>query len=342
MLDSSLSVAVSPAPHALDRLVACAALDDAHARFLARSRSRATGRTYASDLRHFFRFLGVPEGIPTLEEIRAVGWRDVTAYRDRFFLPDPRTQRPALAPETGARRLSVISSFYEELRRAGVVAQDPARDVPRPRASLDGKTRGLAPEDVDRLFAGVERGTQRGERDLLLLAVLFFQWLRVAEAVRLRVEDLGEDAGIPTLTIRAKGGRERTIALRDEVATLACEYARRFEVEGFLFPALSHGSSADRPMTTEAARLIFKGACARAGLDARRLSPHSARVTGITTALVAGVPLDVAQDFAGHARAETTLRYHRARKRLLRAPVAALPFRLPASETSASSPTSAR
>src|SRR5581483_11907533 len=120
-------------------------------------------------------------------------------------------------PETGARRLAVIHSFYEELRKAGVVAESPARDVPRPRASLDGKTPGLRPEDVNRLLAACERGTLRGERDLLLLAMLFFQWLRVAEAVRLRVEDLGETAGLPTLRVRQKGGRERVTALAPEV-----------------------------------------------------------------------------------------------------------------------------
>jgi integrase len=310
-------------------LTARLALDETRARFLARSPSAATRKTYAADLRHFFRFLGVADGIPTLEEAARVTWRDVARYRDRFFAPDPVTRRPLLAPETGARRLAVIHAFYEELRKAGIVLESPARDVPRPRASLEGKTAGLEPAQVDRLLAACERGTQKGERELLLLAVLFFQWLRVSEAVRLRVEDLGETAGVPTLTIRAKGGRERTLALRPEVGDLALAYVAIYQISGFLFPALSPGASDERPMTTEAARLVFKKACARAGLDPGLYSPHSARVSGITAALLADAPLDAVQDFAGHARAETTLRYHRARKRLDRAPVNRLPFTLP-------------
>ncbi|MEZ0230597.1 MAG: tyrosine-type recombinase/integrase [Planctomycetota bacterium] len=310
-------------------LVARVRLDEARQCFLARSPSAATRKTYAADLRHFFRFLGALDGVPTLDEVRRVSWREVIAYRDRFFVPDPVMKRSALSPDTGARRLAVLHAFFEELRKAGIVAESPARDVPRPRASTEGKTPGLRPEDVNRLLASCEKGTQRGERDLLLLAVMFFQWLRVAEAVRLRVEDLGENAGVPTLRVWQKGGRERILALREEVSDRARAYIEKFEITGFLFPALSPGVTEDRPLGTEAARLIFKKACVRAGLDPRAYSPHSARVSGITAALSASVPLDVVQDFAGHARPETTLRYHRARRRLDRAPVASLPFRLP-------------
>jgi integrase len=258
-----------------------------------------------------------------------VTWREVTAYRDRFYLPDARTGRPRLAPETGARRLSVLASFFDELARAGVIRENPARDVPRPRVSLEGKTSALEPAQVDRLLAACERGDRRGDRDLLLLALLVFQWLRIAEAVRLRVEDLGESGGVATLCVRQKGGRERLLPLRDEVRALARDYVRRYDVSGFLFPALSPGAPDDRPLTTEGARLVWKRACRRAGLPERELSPHSARATGITTALLASVPLDVVQDFAGHARPETTLRYHRARRRLDRSPLAAMPFKIP-------------
>lgn len=313
--------------HSLERVQSAFALEEARERFLARSRSQATARTYAADLRHFFSFLGCHEGVPTIEQVLAVRWRDVARYRDRYYLPD-RTGRAALAAETGARRLSVLATFFDELRRSGVVVSNPARDVPRPKGSSEGKTPGLEPSEVTRLLAAVPRGTQRGERDLLLLSMLFFQWLRISEALRVRVEDLGEDAGIPTLRVRQKGGRERVIALREEVARLARDYARRFEVVGFLFPALSPGASEARPMTTEAARQVFRKAAAAAGLSSR-VSPHSARVTGITEALLAEVPLEVVQDFAGHARPETTLRYHRARKRLTRVPAAVMPFRLP-------------
>jgi site-specific recombinase XerD len=314
-----------------DRAFARVRLDDERARFLARSTSSATARTYAADLRHFFSFLGVegPDAIPSLEEVRAVSWKEIARYRDWFYVPSRGTGRTRLSPATGARRLSVVASFYDGLVRAGVVERDPTRGVSRPRAPQEGTTRGLSPDEVNEVLARTPRGSLRADRDRLLLGFLFFQWLRISEAVRLRVEDLGEESGIPTLRVRQKGGRERTVALRRELASLARYYVARWEVTGFLFPSLGRGQEQEKPISPDGARrLVWRPAIARAGLDPEKVSPHSARVSGITAALLEDVPLQDVQDFAGHARPETTLRYHRARRRLDRAPVSVLPFKL--------------
>lgn len=319
---------VERAEAALERVVARAKLQDERARFIARSASPATARTYSADLRHFFRWLGLQDGVPELEDVRRVGWREVAAYRDRFYLPSPETGRAELSAATGARRLAVLSGFFSALARAGVVARDPTEGVARPRAPDHGRTRGLTPDEVNAILARCPRGTFRADRDRLFLGVLFFEWLRLAEACRLRVEDLGDEQGIAILRVRQKGGRERALALHDDLARCARDYVERWDVRGFLFPSLARGAG-DRPITPDGARaLIWRPAIERAGLDPARLSPHSARVAGITTALLLDVPLPDVQDFAGHARPETTLRYHRARARLDRAPVRVLPFRL--------------
>ncbi len=325
--------APSPGPatahdDALARLRDRAVFLDTRARFLGRSTSPATVRTYGSDLRHFFVWLGIQQldGEPSLDEVRAVTWRDVARYRDRFFGAKPGEGGLALA--TGARRLSVLATFYRTLRDAGLLADDPTRGLARPRAPEEGRTRGLSPDEVNRILAACPRGPLRAERDRLFLGFLFFEWLRIAEACRLRVEDTGEDQGIPVARVRTKGARERTLVLRTELARATVEYARRFELSGFLFPSLARGRP-ERPITPDGARrLIWAPAVRRAGLDPALVSPHSARVAGITAALVGGAALVDVQDFAGHSRPETTLRYHRARRRLDRAPVAGLPFRM--------------
>lgn len=331
------SETLDPAPLApsslapLERALARARLEDERARFLARSPSPATARTYAADLRHFFRFVGVADddAVPSLEDLRALTWRDVARYRDHFHAPAAGTGRTRLAPATGARRLSVLASFMGSLVRAGVIDRDPTLGVARPRAPQEGTTAGLTADEVNRVLALAPRGTLRADRDRLFLAFLFFEWLRISEAVRVKVEDLGEEGGIPTLRIRSKGGRERTIALRRELATLTRFYVARWELDGFLFPSLARGAFTVKPISPDGARrLIWRPAILRAGLDPEKLSPHSARVSGITAALLGDVPLEDVQDFAGHARPETTLRYHRARRRLDRAPVTRLPFKL--------------
>lgn len=314
----------------VERLVARTRLEEARARFLGRSASRATARTYAADLRHFFRWRNVhaEDGVPTLDEVLLVRWDDVRRYRDRFYVPSPGTGRAILAASTGARRLAVLRAFFEALRQAGVVREDPTRGVLRPRPPAEGRTRGLSADEVNRILAACPRGALRADRDRLFLGFLFFQWLRLNEAVRLRVEDLSVEQGTPVVRVRQKGGRERTLALRAELATLAQEYVARHGLEGFLFPSLGRGLG-ERPLSADGARrLVWRPAVLRAGLDPRGLVPHSARVAGITAALLLDVSLPDVQDFAGHARPETTLRYHRARRRLDRAPVGVLPFKL--------------
>lgn len=316
---------------AMERLVARARLENERARFLARTTSAATRKTYEADLRHFFEWLEPGSaGVPSLDALRAVTWREVSSYRDRFYLPSPATGRPELSPATGARRLSVLSSLFRALVRAGVLARDPTEGVRRPRVPDEGRTRGLSPEEVDRVLALAPQGTLRADRDRLFLALLFFEWLRISEAVRLRVEDFGSEGDIPFVRVRQKGGKERRLALHPAVAALCSEHVARHAVTGFLFPSLGRGRGEERPISTDGARrLVWRPAVLRAGLDPDLVTPHSARVAGITAALLARVPLEDVQDHAGHARPETTLRYHRARRRLDRSPVGTMPYVLP-------------
>src|SRR5262249_24202608 len=207
--------------------------------------------------------------------------------------PSPATGRAALAASTGARRLAVLSTFFEALARAGVVREDPTRGVARPRAPAEGRTRGLTPDEVNRVLALAPRGTFRADRDRVFLGFLFFEWLRIAEAVRLRVEDLGEAAGLPVVRVRQKGGRERALALHPDLARAADDYVRARSISAVLFPSLARGAAEARPITADGARrLIWRPAVERAGLDPDLVSPHSARVAGITAALVERVPLE--------------------------------------------------
>jgi site-specific recombinase XerD len=312
------------APSPLANLLLRTRLDDERARFLGRSTSEPTRRTYEQDLRHFFKWLGCLEGIPSLEEVTRVSWREIVAYRDHFY-----GHHAPLSLTTGARRLSVLKSFYEALMSARVVAQNPVSGISRPRAPEEGRTAGLTPEDVNRILALAPRGTLRADRDRLFLGFLFFQWLRISEAVRLRTDDLALEQGIPVLYVRQKGGKERKLALRRELYDLTRETATRHKLTGFLFPTLSKGHSEERAISKDGARrLIWRPAVLRAGFDPEEITPHSARVSGITAALLQDVPLQDVQDFAGHQRPDTTLRYFRARQRLDRAPVGVLPFTL--------------
>ena len=72
-----------------------------------------------------------------------------------------------------------------------------------------------------------------------------------------------------------------------------------------------------KPLGTERICELVKRRLKDAGLPPR-LSPHSFRVTAITSLLEQGVPMEDVQYLAGHAEPRTTTLYDRRKKRVTR------------------------
>jgi integrase/recombinase XerD len=143
--------------------------------------------------------------------------------------------------------------------------------------------------------------------------------------VRLKVRDFKTSGEHRILNITGKGGKERINPLHIEaveklVAWLAIS-PHRDNPAGPLFPGArtSRGKGRDTPMTTRAAEKLIDRNVTAPGLDPN-LTPHSFRVTALTTARERGSDILELQDFAGHADPRTTLGYIRSRDRLSKSP----------------------
>jgi integrase len=234
----------------------------------------------------------------------------------------------ALAARTMGRRLAVLARVFAELRAAGLVESDPLRGVKRPRVGRDGTTPACTERDAAALFAALPPwGTDlAGDRDRLLLAFLFALGLRAGEAGRLATADFLP--GRPeVLQVTVKGGRVRNLPLPPLISRWKAEYVTRYAIAGPLFPSLSRNASRGRPFDGAAVGRIFAQRAAAAGLPPC-YTPHSARAAAITRWILEGADFDAVQDAAGHRSPETTMRYHRARRRIERSPIlkVAVPF----------------
>jgi integrase len=69
---------------------------------------------------------------------------------------------------------------------------------------------------------------------------------------------------------------------------------------------MAQNASVDKPISDQAVYNLIKATSAAMGLD---FAPHDARRTLLTRALAAGSNVKDKQFIAGHANAETTLRY---------------------------------
>lgn len=246
-----------------------------------------TRDAYAGDLRQWRAWLAAQTPpVPLLEVTRAHVriWAQSLADAGR-------------APGTVARKLASVSGFYASCVADDVIDRNPALYVRRPKVATESPRLGLDADELRRLLAAAAAA---GPPEHALVCLLALNGLRVSEACGATPADLSEEGGHPVLAITRKGGKRARVPLAERTATALA--------------ALPAGDSLLGWDRFQAWRVIRRLVHA-AGIT-KTISPHSLRHTFVTLSLVAGVPLHEVQDAAGHASADMTQRYNRARNQL--------------------------
>ena len=211
-----------------------------------------------------------------------------------------------LARATIGRRLSTIVGFYRFAVIDGFMTESPAEHVRRPKIDTESTTLGL---DRMELGAFLAQAAAAGPVDHALACLLGLLGLRVSEACRIDIENLGSERGHRTVTVLGKGSKLALIPLPPRVGR-AIDLAAGERLAGPILLSRS-GKRLDRHGATRIVRRVAR----KAGIT-KHISPHSLRHSFITAALDAGVPLRDVQIAARHADPRTTTRYDRARNNL--------------------------
>jgi integrase len=275
---------------------------------LRRGGSPRTAEAYGADLAIFGRWLLG----------RGLGWRDL-APDDLDTYAQWLRSRWTLA--TARRRMSAVRGLYAEAHRLHLSAYAEREAPAILRGDADSRRHpALGLDDTRALFARLEArvAAERPEgrlgalRDRALLALLFLNGLRRAEAAGARVEDLTSEQGHTVLRVRGKGRKARLAKL----PPLRVRWLRAWIEAASLGPGdplfvpLERGGRHlrdRRPLDGGSVRRIVRRRLAEAGLPV--LSAHSGRATFVTLALKGGAPLHAVQMAAGHADARSTERY---------------------------------
>lgn len=282
--------------------------------FVNKSVSDATRRAYSRAVADFFRFV---QGKHPSEVTPA----DVQRWRDSL-----RSQRKR--PATVSFKLSVIRSFFEYLKAAGIVPLNPASTklVSPPELPTEPSGRALSAKEVRYLIAGPDREKPEGARDYALMLVMLRLSLRVSEVCSLRASSMKWSHGRWTLRCKIKGGREETWPLPKDVKEVIDLYLRldrkRREVshsdgeEAYLFqPHVNYRTlEFDKGISTRMVQKIVKRWADFAGLG--DLSPHDLRRTAITKALDSGLTYRQVQMMSKHKDPKTVMRYDHGRENL--------------------------
>ena len=282
--------------------------------FILRSVSEATRATYTRALREFFLFVGNIH--PT-----AVKVAHVLRFRDDLI-------RLKRRPATVALKLSVLRSFFDYLKSAGLVEVNPAASklVEPPVVSDESPGRALAVKEVRYLLSGPDRSKPAGARDYAMLLMMVRLALRVGTVCSLRVSSIkwGRDRWI--LRAKIKGGKEVAWPLPQEVKDAVDEYLKldraRREIqhtdgdEAFLFQPLVNYRTLvfGRALTTRSAWKIVRRWADYSGIG--EVSPHDLRHTAITRAFEKGSTIRQVQMMSKHRDLRNLQRYDHDRENM--------------------------
>ena len=141
------------------------------------------------------------------------------------------------------------------------------------------------------------------ERDRLFLRLLWETGVRVSEAIRLKLGDVGRHG----VRVLGKGDRERVVFVQDGLVSAILFHAQEQGLgrHDYLFPSRKGGH-----LTKQRADQIIKAAAQRAGLD-RNVHAHLFRHGYAINFLNCGGRLDALQEQLGHRDINTTRIYLR-------------------------------
>ncbi len=167
----------------------------------------------------------------------------------------------------------------------------------------------LTAEELENLLAQVNRTSNKGQRDYLLLTLLYDTGARIQELLDTKPADF-QLTSPAFLRVLGKGRKERVCPLLPQTARVVLRFlesqGRKREDERPLFQNLRGGK-----LTRQGARYLLRtyitgAAKTMPSLDRSRISPHTLRHTKAMHLLQSGVPIITIKDVLGHADVKST------------------------------------
>ena len=260
---------------------------------LERNSSERTLITYRDCLEKFQAFWSSREG--------ELSWENMPSDVIRAWVVE--MMDDGLKAATVSKCLSAVKAFYRYMLRMGYVDKDPARLIKAPKRerTLPGF---ISESEMDRLFEQVQfTPDYNGQRDRLLLLMLYTTGLRASELIGLNVEDVDTDQC--QLKVTGKRNKQRIIPFGKELAdTLHCYMERRDKEITRLTDGLFLNRKGRRVSNQQVRKLVEDNLAKVTTMKKR--SPHVLRHTFATAMLNHNAELESVSRLLGHASIATT------------------------------------
>lgn len=290
-------------------------------RWVERQANENTRRAYRRDVLDFVEFMKLrwPEDAAELLRV-TVG--DVQRWRDGLV-------KMNRAPKTLLRRVCSLSSFYKFLGGAAAELRLPV-NLPNP-AHSQFIARSSADPVVETPALTLSQARQlqempKGEdvlawRDRAIIDFYLYTGARIATGCTLTVGDFHDVEGNPTLRLRMKGDKTKTIGLHWRAADSIRRYIEKAGLRsGPLFRARANSRNdalGEEPISAPSMYRILQSYLSKLPKamdgDQCRYHPHVLRATTATLLLEKGEDIRKVQDLLGHRHVTTTQVYDKRR-----------------------------
>lgn len=250
--------------------------------------------SYKNDIEEFFSYLE-RESLPFLD----INYDDLRFYL--MYLKEEKNDSNSSID----RKLSGLRGFYKFLANEGIVSKNVFSLINGPKKEKK-LPRYFEYNELEELF-NVCDDTPMGQRDLLILEMLYGTGVRVGELVNIKVKDI--DLSTKSILILGKGNKERIVTYgeycSDALITYLNDGYHRLNIknEEYLFLNKNGGVITERGV-----RYVLEQIIKRTSLN-KNISPHMLRHSFATHLLNEGCDLITVQKLLGHESIKATQIY---------------------------------
>ena len=250
--------------------------------------------SYENDITEFFNYIN-SEGL----NYKNIEYSDIRFYL--MYLKEKEDNNSSID-----RKLSALRGFYKYLVNEGIVHNNVFSLVNGPKKSKK-LPRYFDYNELEEMFLIPDTNTALGQRDLLLLEMLYATGCRVGELVSIKVKDI--DFNRRTILIIGKGNKERYLNYGEYCEDILKKYLKdgylslNINKSEFLFLNKNGGV-----LTERGVRFILDKIIKQTGIN-KNISPHMIRHSFATHLLNEGCDLLTVQKLLGHESIKATQIY---------------------------------
>lgn len=207
---------------------------------------------------------------------------------------------------TISRKISSLRAFYAFLYDNGLVDKNIFKYISTP------KKEKLLPkyitnEDINAIFDVPDISSPIGQRNRLILELLYGSGIRVSELCNIKVKDI--DLNNKTIRILGKGSKTRIVLYGEtcaEILELYLSDGREILLNKKNNEYLIIGAyKKDKPLTTRSVQLLMNDIIKKASIN-KKITPHVLRHTFATHLLNEGCDILIVKELLGHSSLDTT------------------------------------